>query len=112
MEVLRLNGAQRVGGKDVVEAIPDAVLVTPAPSLVLCLLCIAMQLPIDIWQIVGAQLTQDPKLEFMLTRIFERIVPVSLQVAPGDDLSARSCWGVLKSPHSRRGQCVGVASVW
>ena len=30
---------------------------------------------------------QYTQLEFMLTRIFEDIVPMSLEVAPGDDLS-------------------------
>ena len=71
-----------------IEAILEAVPVTPAPSLLPCLLAIAMQPPIDIVQIISAQLTQHAQLEFMLTGIFEDIVPMSLVVAPGDDLSA------------------------
>ena len=58
VQVLRLHGAKRIGGKDMIEAILEAVPVTPAPSLLPCLLGIAMQPPIDIVQIVAAQLTQ------------------------------------------------------
>ncbi len=53
VEVLRLNGAQRMGGKDMIEAIPDAVLITPTPSLILGRLGVAVQSSKDIWQIVG-----------------------------------------------------------
>lgn len=53
VEVLRLHGAQRVGGKDMIEAIPDAVLITPTLSLILGRLGVAMQSAKDIWQIVG-----------------------------------------------------------
>src|SRR5712691_6936903 len=70
-----------------IEAILELVPVTPTPSLLPCLLAIAMQATIDILQIVFAQLTQHAQLEFMLTRIFEDIVSMSLNVAPGDDLS-------------------------
>src|SRR5712691_600635 len=71
-----------------IEAILELVPVTPTPSLLPCLLAIAMQATIDILQIVFAQLTQHAQLEFMLTRNFEDIVSMSLNVAPGDDLSA------------------------
>jgi hypothetical protein len=87
VEVLRLHGEKRLGGKDMIEAILEAVPVTPAPSLLPCLLGIAMQPPIDIVQIVGAQLLQHTQLEFMLTRIFEYIASSSLDVAPGNNLS-------------------------
>ena len=70
VEVLRLRGAQRVGGKDMIETIPDVVPVTLAPSLVLCLPGIAMRPAIDIMQVVGTQLTQNAQLEFMLMGIF------------------------------------------
>jgi len=49
VEVLRLNGAQRVGGKDMIEAIPDAVLITPTPSFILGRLGVAVQPAKDIW---------------------------------------------------------------
>lgn len=42
VEVLRLNGAQSLGGKDMIETIPDAVPVTPTPSLILGKFGIAM----------------------------------------------------------------------
>jgi hypothetical protein len=67
VEVLRLHGAQRSGSKDMIEAILELVPVTPAPSLLPCLLAIAMQPPIDIVQIVSAQLTQHAQLKFVLT---------------------------------------------
>lgn len=70
-----------------IESILEAIPVTPTPSLLPCLLGIAMQPSIDIMQIVGAQLPQHAQLEFMLTRIFEDIAFTSLVVAPGDDLS-------------------------
>ena len=71
VEVLRLNRTQGVGGKDMIEAIPDPVSETPTPPLLLGRSGIAMLSAIDIVQIVGAQLTQNTKLEFMLTGIFE-----------------------------------------
>src|SRR5258708_27603114 len=39
---------------------------------------------------VADQLMKNAQLNFMITGIFERIVPVSLEVAPGDDLSVLS----------------------
>src|ERR1700680_3520614 len=90
VKVARLPGAQPARGKEMIEAIPDAFLVTPTPSLLLCLPDVAMQPAKDIMQIVGAQLTQNAKLEFMLAGIFEYIVPVSLEIAPGDNLSVLS----------------------
>jgi hypothetical protein len=86
VEVLRLHGEKRLGGKDMIKTILKALPARPAPSLLPCLLGIAMQPPIDIVQIVGAQLLQHTQLEFMLTRIFEDIATTSLDVAPGDDL--------------------------
>src|SRR6266446_5656147 len=69
VEVLRLNRTQRVGGKEMIEAIREAVPVTPAPPLLLRLPVVAMQPAIDIVQIVGAQPMQNTKLEFMLAGI-------------------------------------------
>jgi hypothetical protein len=90
VEVPCLMGTQDVGDKDMIEAIPDVVPITPTPPLLLRLPGIAMQTAIDIVQVVSAQLTQNTKLEFMLAGIFEDVVPVSLEVAPGDDLSVLS----------------------
>src|SRR5260221_1079028 len=90
VEVARLYGTQRVRGKEMVESMPGEVPVTPAPSLVLRLSRIAMEPAIDIVQVIGAQLTQNAQLEFMLTGIFEDVVPVSFDVAPGDNLSVLS----------------------
>jgi hypothetical protein len=70
VEVLRLNRTQRVGGKDMIEAIREAVPVTPAPPLLLRLPIVAMQPAINIVQIVGAQSTQNIKLEFILAGVF------------------------------------------
>jgi len=54
-----------------VEAILEAVPVTLAPSLLLRLPVVAMQPAIDSVQGIVAQPTQNTKLEFMLTGIFE-----------------------------------------
>ena len=108
-----MHRGKRIGGKDMIEAILEAVPVTPAPSLLPCLLGIAMHLPIDVVQIVGAQLTEHKQLEFMLTGIFEDIVPMSLVVAPGDDLSALAL--VLRRievPTKQSGPMGRIASVW
>jgi len=70
VEVVRLRGAQRVGGKDMIEAMPDAVLITPAPSLVLRRFGVAMQPAKDIAEIIIIQPMQDAELKFMLTVIF------------------------------------------
>src|SRR5579871_4060874 len=86
VEVLRLHGTQRVRGQEMIEAIRIVVPVTPAPPILLCLPIVAMQPAIDIVQIVGVQPTQNTKLEFMLAGVFEDRAPVSLDVAPGDDL--------------------------
>src|SRR5260370_40537595 len=87
VEVARLHGTQRVRGKEMVEAIPEAVPVTPAPALLLRLYGVAMQPAIDIVQIVADQLTQNAQLKFMLPAIFERIVPWSLDLPPRHYLS-------------------------
>ena len=73
-----------------VEAIPCEFPGTPAPSLSLLLTGIAMQPAIDIVQVISAQLTQNAQFEFMLMGIFEDVVPVSFEVAPGDDLAVLS----------------------
>src|SRR6266567_1534794 len=90
VEVLRLYGTQRVRGKEMVEAILEVVPVTPAPALLLPLPIVAMQPAIAIVQVIGAQPMQNTQLEFMLPGILEEVIPVSLEVAPGDDLSVLS----------------------
>src|SRR5689334_6253361 len=90
LEVARLRGTQPPGGVEVIEAIPDAFPVTPAPPILMCLLGVAMQPTIDIVQVVGAQPMQNAQLKFMLPGIFEDVVPVPFDVAPGNDLSVLS----------------------
>jgi len=70
VKVLCLTGTQRVGGKDMIEAIPDAVLITPTPSLVLGRFGIAVQPAKDIAKIIVIQPIQDAELKFMLMVIF------------------------------------------
>ena len=87
VEVVRLVGAQRVGGKDMIESVPDVVLIAPAPSYVLGMFGVAVQSPKDIAKIIGPQPVQDTQFQCMLVLISQIIGPLPPLIPPGDDLS-------------------------